>query len=185
MGLIGTILDLLRTDEDGAPVDDVTVDHGGGANVTARHFGAPGDDSPPLPGDLAFTVDGPGSGGEVAIGYLDQSAKAAEAGEKRIYARDSDGNPVMVVWLKQTGGADDGPSIELGINATDHVALASRVLEELESVKSDLSSLRTVINTHKHTGVTTGSGTSGPTDTTAPAPHTPESVASETVKVQP
>lgn len=127
MGLITEILGVTRTDEDGAPVEDVQIDAGGGANVTARHVAPPGDDSPPLAGDKAFVVEGPQTGSEVAVGYLDGTSKQAAPGEKRIYARDSSGNPVMVVWLRQDGGTEGGPSIELGIDPSDFVALASAV----------------------------------------------------------
>lgn len=188
MGLITEILGVTRTDEDGAPVEDIQIDGGGGANVTARHVAPPGDDSPPLAGDKAFVVEGPQTGSEVAVGYLDGTAKQAAPGEKRIYARDSSGNPVMVVWLRQSGGANDGPSIELGIDPSDFVALASRVLEELESIKSDLESLSTAVSSHTHpvsVDTTTGVGATTGIVYSAPTFHTPESVGSETVKVQP
>lgn len=65
----------------------------------------------------------------------------------------------------------------------DYVALASKVLAELNSVKTDLTNLKTMLVAHTHAGVTTGAGTSG----TSPAfagytPHTPASVASTSVK---
>lgn len=103
MGLITEILGVTRTDEDGAPVEDIQIDGGGGANVTARHVAPPGDDSPPLAGDKAFVVEGPQTGSEVAVGYLDGTAKHAAPGEKRIYARDSGGKVVAHVWLKGNG----------------------------------------------------------------------------------
>lgn len=103
MGLITEILGVTRTDEDGAPVEDIQIDAGGGANVTARHVAPPGDDSPPLAGDKAFVVEGPQTGSEVAVGYLDGAAKQAAPGEKRVYARDSSGNVVAHVWIKGNG----------------------------------------------------------------------------------
>ena len=64
-------------------------------------------------------------------------------------------------------------------NATQqYVALANLIVTEL-------SSIRTVLNTHKHTGVATGSGSSAISDTLyrAPAAPTEADVGSTTVKV--
>lgn len=184
MGLITEILGVTRTDEDGAPVEDIQIDGGGGANVTARHVAPPGDDSPPLAGDKAFVVEGPQTGSEVAVGYLDGTAKQAAPGEKRVYARDSSGNPVMVVWLKHDGGAEGGPSIELGIDPSDFVALASQTQAAIDKIYTALNALAAAVpnppdgGAALHTAFTAawGSGT--------PPEQAPE-VASETVKVQP
>lgn len=68
---------------------------------------------------------------------------------------------------------------------TDYVALASLVLAELNSVKSDFTALKALLVSHTHAGVTSGGGTSGPSPAFASyTPHTPASVASEVVKCQ-
>lgn len=109
---------------------DVKVDPGGGANVTSRQFSSPGDDSVPLPGDTALQLPGPGAGREQTAGYADTAnAKKAGPGEKRGYARDSDGNPVCEVWCKADGSIvlevlkSGGAPIE--INTTGTVILNS------------------------------------------------------------
>lgn len=105
MGLIAKLLSFARTttDED-AHVSDVKVDPGGGANVTAQHFGPPGDDAVPLPDDFVACVPSGGSGTEAAVGYIDpKNEPQAAAGEKRVYSRDSNGDVKAVVWLKNDG----------------------------------------------------------------------------------
>lgn len=103
MGLISAIVDVTRTDEDGVPVYDITVDTGGGANVTARYVSPPGDDSPPRVGDSALVIDGPQTGSAVVVGLIDGTSRSAGLGEKRFFSRDGDGNPIAWVWLKADG----------------------------------------------------------------------------------
>lgn len=81
--------------------------------------------------------------------------------------------------------AADG-TVHLGSkDPTDFVALASKVLQELNAVKQDFTTLKTALTAHTHTGVTTGPGTSGGTAGFAAfIPHTPASVASESVRVK-
>lgn len=118
MGLIGKLLDFVRGEDGDAKIADVTIDPGGGANLTVPHYSCPGDDSQPLPDDFVAASESTGSGNAMAVGYLDpKNAGEAAAGEKRIYARDSAGDPVVWVWLKNDGSAiiDNGSgSIELG-----------------------------------------------------------------------
>jgi len=64
------------------------------------------------------------------------------------------------------------------VDPTDFVALASKVLSELNSVKTDLDGFKTVFDAHVHPGV--GSPTATPFNT----PHTPASVASDWVKAE-
>ena len=106
MGRIAKLLSFVRLTKNDANVSDVKVDPGAGANITAEHFAAPGDDSHPLPGDYVALNTDSGTGRESAIGYLDPlNEPKAASGEKRIYARNSDGEVVVEVWLKNTGEA--------------------------------------------------------------------------------
>lgn len=104
MGRIGRVLAFIRTVRHKINLTDVQVDPGGGPNITAEHFSAPGDDSYPLPGDYVGLTDQPGTGRESVLGYLDpKNEQKADVGEKRIYGRDTDGNQVNEFWLKNTG----------------------------------------------------------------------------------
>lgn len=104
MGRVGTVVEV-------EPDGDARLDMGGGDLVTAEHYGDAGDDSHPLPGDSAATVDGEQIGSRVATGYWDASAQKAGAGEKRFYSRDSGGAVVAEIYLKADG------SIEITGNA--------------------------------------------------------------------
>ncbi len=104
MGRIAKILSFLRVTRRGAKLSDVKVDPGGGPNVTAEHSAPAGDDSFPLDTDYAVLLQTPRSGSEVVVGYFDPlNTPKAEAGDKRIYARDSNGAVIVEVWLKNDG----------------------------------------------------------------------------------
>lgn len=105
MGGVARILSFFRTERNGIPVSDVTLDSGGGPNITGEHFADAGDDSFPLNTDKAVTTDIRRDGGEVPVGYLDTiNIPKAEAGEKRIYGRDPNtGAVVNEIWLKADG----------------------------------------------------------------------------------
>lgn len=89
------------------------------------------------------------------------------------------------------------PDVQLGVAPTDFASLASRVLAELNSVKTDLDGFKSVFDLHTHGGAFGGTG-SGPAITTPPtsapppsivpqafpAPHTPASVAAAQVKIK-
>jgi hypothetical protein len=81
------------------------VDPGGGENVTAQHYAAPGVDAAPLPGDYAGLQPCAGTGRQQALGYCDplpENRKASD-GEHRIYGRDADGRAVCEIWCKLDG----------------------------------------------------------------------------------
>jgi hypothetical protein len=117
-GFLATIVEFLRSVVDGAQAPEAKVDRGGGDALTAYHFAPPGDDSQPLPGDVAFLGRDEGAGNAQLLGYQDpRNAGVAGPGEKRIYARSSDGTPVCEVWLKTDGSvvvSNDAVSVELG-----------------------------------------------------------------------
>jgi len=107
VGRIARLLNFVRTIRNGARVSDATVDGGGGADITAEHFSAPGDDSFPLNTDYVALTSAAGAGRESAVGYIDPlNTPKATKGDKRIYARDATtGVTVVEVWLKSTGEA--------------------------------------------------------------------------------
>ncbi|HET9954091.1 MAG TPA: hypothetical protein VFQ61_06290 [Polyangiaceae bacterium] len=104
MGRLAEVIAFERAVDEGAHVEQVKVDPGGDAITSADHVAAAGDDAPPLPGDYAQLVDSVGAGGEAAVGYNDpRNPGKAKPGEKRIYARSSDGAEVAEIWLKGSG----------------------------------------------------------------------------------
>jgi hypothetical protein len=118
VGLTAKLLAFTRIVRRGANANDVKASLGGGENMTAEHFSAPGDDSNPLPGDYIALVNSTGSGSKLAVGYLDpKNQQKAEAGEKRIYSRDGDGAQVAEIWLKSDG--------TLVVNSTGPVEISS------------------------------------------------------------
>ena len=126
MGRVAKILSFLRLTRNGAKVSDVKTDTGGGVNITAEHFADAGDDSFPLTTDYALNIDVPGSGNEATVGYLDPiNTPKAEAGDKRIYARDaSTGAVVVEVWLKSDSSAiisNSNGAIELQADGTVNI----------------------------------------------------------------
>lgn len=103
-GLIAKLLSFTRVSRNDAKISDVKLDPGGEANITAQHFADSGDDSHPLPTDFVHGAKVRGSWRWVAAGYVDPlNEPKAQAGEKRIYGRDSSGTAVNEVWLKNDG----------------------------------------------------------------------------------
>lgn len=83
---------------------------------------------------------------------------------------------------------DDG-EIHLGKeDPTEFIALAQKVLDELNDVKADFVALNAVFDSHIHTTTATVSvglpGVIAPTTTSAPTPHTPAAVESSKVKAE-
>ena len=104
MGSLGEVVEFSRSVVDGKQTPEIKLDRGGGDASTAYHFADPGDDSQPLPTDVAYVGDDEGSGSAQALGYQDpDSAPVAGAGEKRIYARSGPGVMACEVWLKADG----------------------------------------------------------------------------------
>ena len=103
-------------------VSDVRCDPGGGANVDAYHMQPAGDDAHPLPTDTAALVELPRSRNFAAVGYHDpNNAQTAGPGERRVYARDADGNQVAEVFLHNDGQvrtSNDKGFIDLAADGT-------------------------------------------------------------------
>lgn len=120
-GSVAHVVDAKRTTTDGVPGVDVRVDLGGGHIVTAEHFGDLGDDSLPLPGDVAIIVPGDGTGTWQIVGYGDPATLTkAGAGEKRVYSRSAPGVAAAHVWAKADGtivieGLLSGGKIEMDL----------------------------------------------------------------------
>lgn len=119
MGFLGAVIAFERATVDGAQAPEVRVDRDGDEVATGHHFSAPGDDSPPLPGDLAYLGDDAGAGSAQAVGYQDPATPGTAApGERRLYARSAPGVVAVELWLKGDGtlvaSNASGAVVELG-----------------------------------------------------------------------
>jgi hypothetical protein len=186
MGRISYLLDFIRTKRGTAQVSDVKSDPGGGANVTAQNFSAPGDDSHPLPGDYVALVNTPRAGVSAAVGYADpKDLQLAQRGEKRLYSRDADGNVIATIWIKNDGTivlendevtAQAKPSGEFSVvNGGGYFKLLSSGVFDVNNVTispagaivtpDSLTSPSVVVNGKElaeHTHPESGGGTTGP-----------------------
>lgn len=152
MGFVGRVVSFERTVVDGAQAPEVSVDRDGDEVVTAFHFSAPGDDAPPLPGDLVHLGEGAGAGAVDALGYQDPAtAGSAAPGERRLYARSADGAVAVELWLKGDGSVElltgdtaivvNADGVRLGSrDAKQFVALAELVAEQLTILKNAIES---------------------------------------------
>lgn len=117
MGLVARVKSFARVVRNGAQIADVKVDLGGGDIRTVEQFGPAGDDSAPLPGDSAAVIDQSGTGRMSSVGYQDpNSTPKALQGEKRIYARDANGNVVAELWLQGDGSLAIDTDSDVNIN---------------------------------------------------------------------
>lgn len=104
MGYLATVVEFLRSEVEGVPAPEAKVDRGGSDTVTGYLFGPPGDDSPPLAGDVAYLGEDIGAGNAQILGHQDpKNAGVALPGERRSYARSSDGAVVAEIWAKRDG----------------------------------------------------------------------------------
>lgn len=79
-----------------------TVEIYAGENVTAKTYGAGGEDAPPLENDRVLLVPIEGTGNHAVAGVLCKS-QGAKPGERILYSRDKDGNVRAVVHLMNDG----------------------------------------------------------------------------------
>lgn len=104
MGFLAEVLSFTRSVIAGAKAPETKVTRGGNDTLTAYHFSAPGDDSQPLPGDVAYVGIDTGQGNAQALGYQDpQTEPVAGPGEKRIYSRSGPGALAADIWLGSDG----------------------------------------------------------------------------------
>lgn len=168
MGRVAIVLSFERgTEKDGTPRVDVKCDPGGGANITAEHFTAAGEDAPPLPGDAVSLGESNGSGLEVATGYQDpKNAGKAEPGEHRVYARNPDGTVMCEIHLKGAGAielSNDKGHFKLGADGVADINGAKIDTQGNITTPGDVTAMSLAapvkLSTHLHP---TGMGPSGP-----------------------
>lgn len=102
MGRIGKVLQWAAR----ALTGDVQHDTGGGALHRSQLFSDSGVDAPPMPDDYVATVDTQSANRSAAVGVVDgKNASEAQPGERRTYARDSEGVIVVTLHMKADGSA--------------------------------------------------------------------------------
>jgi hypothetical protein len=179
MGTTAVVQSFERVSDENGNGVDVKIETAGADNVDeAEHFANCGDDAPPLPGDFAAISDAPGKGSLRVGGYADaKNLGKALGGEKRIYARSSDGTLVAEIWLKGDGsihveaiqsGSDvtistlqSGGKINLNgvqIDTSGNVTVPGKVNATGE-VTTSAAGAPVKLSTHIHP---TGTGPSGP-----------------------
>jgi hypothetical protein len=172
-GLIGDVIESLVVTENDENSEDVKVDPGGGANLTIKNSNSPGEDSPAFPTDLVVMMRVPGSEHYVAVGYIDKKNKSeALQGEKRLYARDTDGNPCSIVWLKNDG------SVRLNLG-TDWAVQFTALQTEFNELQQKHNDLLTEFLAHMHPTAAAGS----PSVPTPINPQTPSVANIDNTKV--
>lgn len=133
MGILGRVVSFVRAVVDGAQAAEVAIDLDGDEALTALHFGPPGVDAAPLPGDEASLQPGSGTGALDAVGYQDPSTPGqARPGEVRLYARSGPGVVAVELWLEADGTltARNASGAELALEP-DGAVRAGNALGEL------------------------------------------------------
>ena len=175
MGQIAIVLDFTHSNE-GVNCSYVKSDSGGGINLTSENFQPSGEDSTPLPGDYVIIIPVKGTGRTSAIGYIDLNTKpCAKPGEKRIYARNEEGEVVNEIRLFNTSKVvikNDSASITL--NPNGNIEIESKKLKiigdvkveggiEAKSITADsINGGRVELVGHTHTIVPPNSALTGP-----------------------
>lgn len=105
MGRIARVIEFFRTTRGESKISQVKSGSGSGWNTTNDNFQPAGDDAFPLSTDYEYIGEVDGSGRYATLNYADPiNTPKAEAGDKRIYARDaSSGLAKVDVWLKADG----------------------------------------------------------------------------------
>lgn len=158
MGFLGKIkvaLGILK-DNGGVFTRRFQIDPGGGACVSVSQFGTAGDDSAPLDTDRAILTQLPRSGSMAIIGYIDtKNAPAVAKGERKLYARDVNGNIKASMWLKANGGVvvDCYGEISLS-NTSGSIVVAENGVITLNGVTIGIDGAITTPSTIHGAGVT-------------------------------
>lgn len=125
---------------------------------TAPQVAPFGDDGNPPEGMKAIYAPSQQKGKPVILGYINKGL-LAEAGEKRIFSMDENGEVATYIWLKKDG------TIELG-GSTDFIVRFNDLKSGFDELKTDFNNLVTKFNAHMHP--TAGNGPPS-TPTNAPA----------------
>lgn len=139
-------------------------------SVFATQFFAPNTDSRPLPGDVPLFHRLEQIGKKAVIGFIDpKNETAVNGGEYKVYSRDSGGGIVSFIHLKNDGSISisvSGNVFELSsdgnLTAPANVDISGDLIVggEITCTDAVIGGIR--FSTHRHGGVETGTGTSGP-----------------------
>jgi phage gp45-like len=147
---------------------------------SVEYLQAAGQDYNPPPGTAVLIVD-LGRAWKVAIAADDAIEPSVSPGEFEIYSHAGGVRQASIKWL--LSGIIEAHSVT-GVSGLDFVALAQKVLTELQAVQSDFNALKGVFDAHTHIyspGPSPAAPTAPPA-APAPTPHTPASVASTNLK---
>lgn len=123
----------------------------GKSDVQTAMEAAPfGIDSNPLKDMIAVYAPTEEKGKTVIIGYLNKN-QLADVGETRLFSTDSDGTLKFYAWLKNDG------TMEIGGNDY-HMVRYEKLAEAFNELKQDFNDHITAYNSHTHTGVMVGLG---------------------------
>lgn len=131
---------------------------------TSLQAAPPGVDANPIKDMIAVYAPTSEKGDTVVIGYINKN-QVAEPGEYRVFSTNADGQVQATIHLKANGViVITGQSMEFLGNAKT-LAKFQELKSGFDQLKNDLNSLISTFNSHVHTGVQTGGGSSGPTPT--------------------
>lgn len=124
-------------------------------SVEAMPYGI---DSNPVKDMIAVWAETGEKGKTVIVGYLNKN-QLADVGEFRTYSTDSTGELKFYIWQKNDGSCEIGGDV-------DNMVRYSKLEEAFNQLKEDFNNFVTTYNSHVHSGVTTGPGSSGTTPAT-------------------
>lgn len=136
------------------------------APTSSAYFQPSGEDSPPLNGDLLALVKGTREGQTLAVGVIDHKNKGlAKQGEKYLYCRNTSGEIVAFVHMKNDGSIElnNGGKITLQTNGSINLNGLTIDVNGNLSTLGDVTSKTVTLATHTHLSASPGSPTTPPT----------------------
>lgn len=118
MGRIGRVLDIMFE-----KFIRIVLETRFGFNQSTDYFSASGDDSPPMANDRLLLLKIDGTGNFVSCCALSVS-RGAKPGEKILYARDSNGNPVSFFKMLNNGKIEINSNGEKAARKGDRVKVS-------------------------------------------------------------
>lgn len=102
MGLIGRVMDFIKSQRNNAQIDDIVVQAGGNFNVTAEQYLSI--DKQPLKTDYVALIKDTGNGRYMVVGCVDPiNQSITEVGEEALRGRSSGGSILCKIIAKNDG----------------------------------------------------------------------------------